>query len=254
MSEVILNSTVDELLQLTHKERLDTLLSMSIEMLDTLAPTQLEHITFDWLRAYHATMYNCNYIDIKALNALAPQLRRLALHDIVRARDDRSFDRLDPLSVQWLRAIFNDRKAKAGAATNVGVLLAAPNDEFSVPRGFFVPSKKSWTQQADELHAGLERVDLASPDNPVSSWDRQADGLHAALERVNLDADSDNTERLTTTSDPGVPSSSSPAPKSLSSRAAGVRWRGRRMRRPGRRRRRRERAGFRQLNALTLTR
>ncbi|MCJ1426176.1 hypothetical protein MMC29_004078 [Sticta canariensis] len=203
MADVILNSSVDDLLQLTHKERLDTLITMSIEMLDSLAPTQLEYITFDWLRAYHATMYNLSYVEIKNINAMVPQIRRFTLHDIILARDDRSFDRLDPLSVQWLLAIFNDRKAKAGHAFFPTDGTFTLNNEFSVPDGFFAQNKKSWEQQANELHAGLERFDLA-PDNSNSNNENSAHN--------NADNNDDNNTRqrrssITATSDPGLLSS-----------------------------------------------
>lgn len=230
MADVILTSSVDDLLQLTHKERLDTLITMSIEMLDSLSPTQLECITFDWLRAYHATMYNFNYIEIKKINAMAPQFRRFALHDIILARDDRSFDRLDPLSVQWLLAIFNDRKAKAGHAFFPTDGPFTLNNEFSVPDGFFVRNKKSWEQQADELHAGLEQFILAADDGNGNN-ENSAD---------------DNTQRrssISATSDPGMLSSELQnllleddhrgARKGTSSR----RYRGWRMARPSRHRR-----------------
>lgn len=152
MSDVIRSRSVDELLYLNLKQRLDTLITMSIEMLDSLTPMELRDITFDWFRAYHATMQNCNYVEIKQINTMAPQLRRITLHNIILSRDDRSFDQLDEPIVQDLRAIFNDRKSKAGHALFISPTAHPPNsNEFSVDEDFFSQTPKPWAAQADDL-------------------------------------------------------------------------------------------------------
>lgn len=150
--------SVDELRKLSHQERADSLVAMSIEMLDSLTLSELETITFDWFRAYHATMSDSNYIEIRHLSMMAPQPRRTALHHIVLARDDRSFDLLDEPTVQNLRAIFHDRKSNHGYPFSPSCTTA---NEFSVDESFFQP-RASWGEQANELHTGLEAFNISN--------------------------------------------------------------------------------------------
>lgn len=170
MSSVIRARSADELCQLNHKERSDTLVEMSIEMLHSLTPVELENITFDWFRAYHATMCNCNYNEVKQINELAPQLRRTTLHNIILLRDDRSFDQLDTPTVEGLKTIFLERKSQAGLPlftlfTPSTITTHEPANEFSVPDSFFTRTLRPWAAQADQLHTGLERFNLSRDNN-----------------------------------------------------------------------------------------
>lgn len=172
MSDAIRARSADELCQLNRKERLDTLVEMSIEMLHSLTPTELENITFDWFRAYHAMMCNSNYNEIKQINELAPQLRRTTLHNIILFRDDRSFDQLDAPTVESLKAIFLERKSQAGLPvfalfTPPTTTTHQPTNEFSVPDSFFTRTLKPWAAQADDLLTGLEGFTLSrNNENP----------------------------------------------------------------------------------------
>ncbi|MCJ1270148.1 hypothetical protein MMC22_010044 [Lobaria immixta] len=188
MSDVIRSRSVDELHDLNLKQRLDTLITMSIEMLDSLTPVELRDITFDWFRAYHATMQNCNYVEIKQINTMAPQLRRNALHNIILSRDDRSFDQVDELIVQRLRAIFNDRKSKAGHALFISQDTHVPTstNEFSVDEDFFSRTPKPWAAQADEL--SFDAFNISGVNNRQQrSGDLTSDrDLRLDLEKLNL--------------------------------------------------------------------
>lgn len=193
MADTINSRTIKELLRLTHKERVQCLVEMSTEMLDGLTPVQLENITFDWFRAYHAIMFDSSFLKIKELGAMPPDLRRVTLHNIVLARDDRSIDRLAEPTVRGLRVIFNDRKSKAGHPFFPPFITHAqfPN-EFSMDKSFF---QINWASQANRLHTHLEGFNLSSDQQhpgPAPSNDRD---LLFRLARLRLE---DQTSILST--------------------------------------------------------
>lgn len=181
------SKSLDELHQLNNKQRMTHLLRMSISILDSLTPTELENITFHWFRAYHATLYNCDFREINQISLIEPQRRRITLHSIILARDDRSFDRLDERTIQTLMVIFMERKSKAGL-TAFDTRVQSSN-EFSVKP--FIHIGRSWAAQADELDTVLDQFNLAGGDNPQrqSGHEISDTGLEPGLAAMDLGDD-----------------------------------------------------------------
>lgn len=179
------SKSLDELHQLNNKQRMIHLLSMSTSILDNLTPTELENITFHWFRAYHATLYNCDFREINQINQIEPQWQRITLHSIILAQDDRSFDRLDECTIQTLMVIFMERKSKAGlSAFDPGV---PSSNEFSVKP--FAHTGGSWAAQADELDTVLDQFHLAGDDdNPQRQPGHETSdtGLESGLAKMHL--------------------------------------------------------------------
>ncbi|MCJ1463546.1 hypothetical protein MMC07_002154 [Pseudocyphellaria aurata] len=193
MSDVIGRRGLAELHELSDEQRMDTLVEMSTQMLDSLTPTQMENITFDWFRAYHATMYNCDYVEIQQINRMTPQLRRMMLHGTILARNDRSFDRLDEPTVQGLKTIFDDRKSRASHSLAPSSASDPSTNEFAVSESFFTQFTTPWATQANDLDTALEHFNISGDQHS-----RHAADLGAQLANLDLEGTegSGTTSRL----------------------------------------------------------